>query len=172
MNSIHEICKQYGITNYTINDDGTIDVNGNVSFHKKKLTEIPLRFNKVEGNFSCSENKITTLKGSPRWVGGWFSCRINQLNSLEFGPKYVGGYFTCSYNKLTSLEFSPDYVGKTFDCSNNNELISNFCETEIVGGFYTSLIEPNLIYNKGWIENYEEYQKLMRRKNTINKIFK
>jgi hypothetical protein len=172
MNSIHDICKKYKIENYTINDDGSIDVDGDVGLIEKGLTELPLTFNKVTGNFNCSKNNLTSLKGSPKWVGGYFGCRYNQLTNLEGSPDYIAGYFTCSYNKLTSLEFSPDYVGKNYDCSNNNELISNFCETEIVGGFYTSLIEPNLIYNTGWIENYKEYQKLMRRKNTINKIFK
>ena len=28
--SIDEICKKYGIENYTINDDGSIDVDGDV----------------------------------------------------------------------------------------------------------------------------------------------
>ena len=30
---IESICKKYNITNYTINVDGSIDVNGNVIWH-------------------------------------------------------------------------------------------------------------------------------------------
>ena len=43
------ICKKYGITNYTINGDGSIDVNGNVNLIGYGLTELPLRFNRVGG---------------------------------------------------------------------------------------------------------------------------
>ena len=101
------ICEKYGITNYTINDDGSIDVNGDVELSFKDLTELPLRFNKVTGWFDCSYNRLTSLKGSPRLIGGYFLC----TNSLEFCPDYVGGYFYCTGNKLTD----------------------NLCDTEIIG---------------------------------------
>ena len=43
-NDIDSICKRYGIENYTINEDGSIDVDGNVSLSSQGLTELPLRF--------------------------------------------------------------------------------------------------------------------------------
>ena len=138
------ICEQYKITNYTVNDDGTIDVNGNVDLSNYRLTQLPLRFNRVTGYFHCDYNKLTTLKGSPRWIGG---------------------YFFCSCNQLTSLEFSPDYVGGSFWC-NNNQLTDNYCDTEIGGGFYTSLKQDGLTIN-----NYNEWRKLYKRKLILNDIF-
>ena len=51
-NEIHRICKEYGIKNYTINPDGSIDVNGNVSLSNNELTELLLKFNIIEGFFS------------------------------------------------------------------------------------------------------------------------
>ena len=39
---IHDICKKYNIENYTINSDGSIDVDGNVNLSKMNLTELPL----------------------------------------------------------------------------------------------------------------------------------
>ena len=39
--SIEELCDKYNITNYTINQDGSIDVNQNVSLTYDELTEIP-----------------------------------------------------------------------------------------------------------------------------------
>ena len=57
---IHNICKEYNITNYTINPDGSIDVDGNVDLSYMDLTEIPLRFNKISGRFWCNSNKLTT----------------------------------------------------------------------------------------------------------------
>jgi hypothetical protein len=55
---IHDICKKYNITNYTINSDGSIDVNGSVYLNDKNLTELPLKFNKVSGYFYINDNKL------------------------------------------------------------------------------------------------------------------
>ena len=162
---IDEICRKYNITDYTINDDGTIDVNGNVDLSQMKLTELPLRFNKVTGNFNCFDNKLTTLKGCPRWVGGYFNCSRNELTSLEFSPDYVGGEFYCEDNQLTSLEFSPDYVGGDFYCT-GNKLTNNYCDTEIGGNFYTSLEQEGLTE-----DNYNEWRKLYKRKMILDDIF-
>ena len=138
------ICKKYGITNYTINSDGSIDVDGNVYLSFNDLTELPLRFNKVTGNFNCGVNNLTSLKGSPKWVGG---------------------YFSCSYNRLPSLEFSPDYVGGWFDCRWNN-LTNNYCIAEIKGNFYTTLKKDGLTK-----DNYNEWRKMYKRKQILDDIF-
>ena len=144
MNSIHEICKQYEIENYTINGDGSIDVNGEVNLCFNDLTELPLIFNKITGDFDCGNNRLTSLKGSPRWVGG---------------------YFNCSLNNLTSLEFSPDYVGSGFFCG-GNDLTNNLCDTEIGGYFHTTLEQDGLT-----MDNYNEWRKLYKRKLILNDIF-
>jgi hypothetical protein len=149
--TIDEICREYRITNYTINDDGTIDVDGDVVLYKSGLKEFPLTFNRVDGDFSCSKNKLTSLKGCPKWVGGDFDVADNSLTNLEGGPDYVGGYFSCDNNKLTSLEFSPDYVGDYFNCGDNNltDLVGS--PKEVVGIFYCGF-NPNLITSKGCSE--------------------
>ena len=41
---------------YTINDDGSIDVEGDVNLSSKKLTKIPFSFGKVSGVFYCYDN--------------------------------------------------------------------------------------------------------------------
>jgi len=116
---IHRICEEYLIKNYTINGDGSIDVDGNVNLKVRGLTKLPLKFNNVSGNFKCGNNKLTTLEGCPQSVGGNFSCSDNKLESLEFSPKSVGGYFNCSDNKLTSLECSQKSIGGGFHCDGN-----------------------------------------------------
>ena len=84
---IREICKKYGIKNYTINDDMSIDVNGNVYIDCKELTSMPLRFNKVSGWFDCSSNNLTSLEGSPKEIHGeHFSCNHNKLTNLNHLP--------------------------------------------------------------------------------------
>jgi hypothetical protein len=116
---IDSICKKFGIKNYTINEDSTIDVDGNVNLHDKALTKLPLKFGKVSGNFYCHRNQLISLEGSPLSVGGGFYCHRNQLISLEGAPLSVGGNFDCGDNKLISLEGSPISVGRYFDCSSN-----------------------------------------------------
>jgi hypothetical protein len=141
---ISSICKKYNIENYTVNSDGSIDVNGSVDLSNYSLTQLPLVFNKVTGYFSCSSNNLTSLKGGPRWIGGWFSCNNNRLTSLEFSPDYVGGSFDCIWNNLTD----------------------NYCITEIKGNFYTSLEQDGLTK-----DNYNEWRKLYKRKQILNDIF-
>ena len=131
--SIEEICNKYGIENYTINDDGTVDVDGDVIIWGCNLNEMPLKFNKVTGDFNCSENAQNNLKGSPRWVGGNFYSRFNKLTTLEGCPEKVGVGFKCSANKLTDLKFSPKYVGGNFTCNWNDITTLDGFESEIKG---------------------------------------
>ena len=42
---------------YTINDDGSIDVDGDVNLSRKKLTKIPFKFRNVSGSFFCYNNQ-------------------------------------------------------------------------------------------------------------------
>jgi hypothetical protein len=169
MNSIIEICEQYNITNYTINNDGTIDVNGDVYLRYEGLTELPLTFNRVDGYFNCGDNFLTRLKGSPKWVGGSFYCYNNRLTSLEGSPEYVTLDVDCSSNRLTSLRFGPEKIGKDF-LTYNNKLTDNYCDTEIGGDFYTSLKQDGLEIKFTRCLNYNEWRKLYRRKLTLNKI--
>ena len=145
---IDKICKRYNITNYTINDDGTIDVDGNVNLSQRSLNQLPLSFNKVTGYFLCNENELTTLKGSPKWVGGVFNCDYNELTSLEFSPEYVGGDFECYSNQLTNLVGSPKQIGRDFDCRNNGYLEDPKGCSEKLGGLLKCYNTP-----LGWIFN-------------------
>ena len=112
-----------GVTNYTIRDDGTVDVNGDVGLQSKNLQSIPIQFGHVAGGFSCSRNKVlTTLEGAPQYVGGDFYCAANNLTSLTGAPQLVGGSFGCWNNNLTSLAGAPQSVNGSFDCWGNPQL--------------------------------------------------
>jgi hypothetical protein len=133
---IHDICKKYDITNYTINSDGTIDVDGDVDLSIKGLTKLPLRFNDVSGSFYCRYNKLTSLEGAPKSVGDFFSCENNKLTSLEGAPGSVGGGFDCSNNQLTSLEGAPQSVGGGFYCRYNKLTSLEGAPQSVGGEFY------------------------------------
>lgn len=101
---IQYLCTKYGISNYTINLDGSIDVNGDVYLSNKKLKKIPLKFNKVSGNFYCSNNSLISLKNCPIEVGGNFDVEYNFLSSLDGCTKNIGGLiFVIEGNLLHSL---------------------------------------------------------------------
>ena len=115
---IHTICEKYSINNYSINSDGSIDVNGNVNLSEKKLKNIPLKFNKVSGYFNCSYNNLTSLKGSPKEIGSFFTCYDNNLNDLKYAPNRIGSWFDCSINNLKNLKNSPTSTNLFF-CEGN-----------------------------------------------------
>jgi hypothetical protein len=142
--SIHDLCKQYGITNYTINDDLSIDVNDNVLLYNSGLTKIPLKFKNVRFNFYCESNQLMSLEGSPQSVMGNFDCYNNQLTSLEGAPQSVGGHFYCYNNQLTSLEGAPQSVGGHFYCHKNQLRSLEGAPQSVGGDFYC---QDNPIYS-------------------------
>lgn len=119
------------IQNYTINDDLTVDVNGDVILDEHDLTEIPIQFGRVERYFSCSYNKLTSLKGGPVYVGFDFICHDNELTSLEYCPKEIGNSFITYNNKITSLEYAPKDLTSMISCYNNKLTSLKGCPEEL-----------------------------------------
>jgi len=116
---IDSICKKYSIENYTINSDGTVDVDGNVYLSDSRLIKLPLKFGNVTGDFNCNNNQLISLEGCPQSVSGYFYCYSNELITLEWCPQSVGSDFHCGNNKLTTLEFCPQILGGDFSFANN-----------------------------------------------------
>ena len=111
--------EEFNIKNYTINIDGTIDVEGSVYLHNRELTKIPFKFGKVTREFDCSNNMITSLEGCPREVVGNFTCSVNLLKNLIGGPQEVGDCYYCYGNELESLEGCAGDIGGSLYCRNN-----------------------------------------------------
>jgi len=104
------IAKKYKFIISKYNEDYSIDVEGNVILYSKKLTEIPIQFNKVVGDFDCGFNKLTSLEGCPRAAED-FCCTHNQLTSLKGCPGYTKKSFYCGLNYLTSFEGISKNIG-------------------------------------------------------------
>ncbi len=130
---LRKICKELMIIHWTINNDGSIDVDGDVNLSRKNLSKIPLKFNKVSGCFLISYNKITSLEGSPNYVGGSFYGSNNELKNLIGVPKYVNGKLSFRYNPLESLDgydgnydkINVDNIEKLIRKKKLSELINN-----------------------------------------------
>jgi hypothetical protein len=112
--------KKYGVKNYTINADLTVDVDGNVDLNNQDFEEFGVQFGKVSGSFDCNGCKnLKTLKCAPKEVSGSFNCySCTSLTSLEGAPEKVGREFSCiGCTSLTSLEGAPEKVNGGFYCS-------------------------------------------------------
>lgn len=134
---IDALCVRFRISNYSINPDGSIDVDGDVLMANLSLTVLPLRFGKVTGFFICKTNKLTSLYGCPTEVGSNFYCGYNQLSSLEYCPNIIGGDFDCRSNTLTTLKGSPTKLGGGFNCSSNKISSLAYCISTMSGEFIT-----------------------------------
>lgn len=136
---LHHIIRKlekYAIVNYTINNDDTIDVDGDVYIVGFRITKMPFKFGKITGNFNCSDNKLTSLEGSPYYVGKYFSCYSNELENLIGSPIEVGGNFNCHDNQLTSLEGMSLEIGGDFVCRFNENLKELESISNIEGDIY------------------------------------
>lgn len=69
---IKEWLDKYGIEKYTIKENMTVDVHGEVNLSNKELTSIVVQFDYVKGNFYCYNNELISLEGCPKLVGGDF----------------------------------------------------------------------------------------------------
>ena len=70
---------KYGVENYTINEDLTVNVNDSVNLIENNLKSIDVQFNVVSRNFFCNNNQLTSLEGCPKEIGGVFWCHDNEL---------------------------------------------------------------------------------------------
>lgn len=133
---IERTCLQYQIENYSINSDGSIDVDGNVDLSSRNLTILPIKFKRIMGDFHIQNNQLATLYGSPIAIGRNFNCFNNLLTNFSGGPKWVGGDLYAYNNKLSILKGSPHEVVGNYFISGNDKL-SNLvgCTLKIGGNF-------------------------------------
>jgi len=170
---IKDLCSEYGIWNYQIRDDGSIDVGGGVDLTWTKLgdlKQLPITFNEVKGEFSFDHNCLTTLEGCPKEVHDDFSCGDNQLTSLEHSPKIVEGSFYCGSNYyITSLEgLENTYIDGNLDVFDCSKLYSLKGFPKKVGSFWCSHTPIKPIYDTFIQEcDYET----MRRFNKFDVIY-
>ncbi|MGF6348207.1 DUF4116 domain-containing protein [Variovorax sp. W2I14] len=149
--------KHYGVEDFTINDDLTVDVSGDVNLRSKRsldnvlevdgiesrpveyqipLTHLPFQFGKVSGNFDISANGVNGEYATVHQT-------LPALRSLEGSPHEIGGDFICARNNLSSLEGGPAKVGGVYDCS-SNELSSVKGAPSYVGKDFKTEGNPHL----------------------------
>jgi hypothetical protein len=116
-------CKKLGVTGYSVDDEGFITANGDVTINTDGLDNrfnyLPIKFKKVKGSFTMrGSSKITSLKGCPEEVGKDFNASQLGIVDLLDGPKRVGGnYIVEGCTALTTLMGFPEYVGEDFSAA-------------------------------------------------------
>lgn len=140
-------CDFLDIRNYTINNDGTVDVNGNLNIYlakdrikKDEQNSILINFNKINGDVDINlQWRKAGRAGQGQLpftfneVTGNFHANHNMLETLIGCPKKVGGNFDVRSNRLHTLEGSPETVGGYF-CAIGNSLHDLKGAPKYVGG--------------------------------------
>jgi hypothetical protein len=106
---IKNACYQLGITSIVINDDLTVDVNGNVDLKDTDLIELPVKFNRINGYFDVRYNQnLVNTDNFPVYVkDNLFAsyCGIKELTDM---PLEIGGSLDISFNELSEITFSKE----------------------------------------------------------------
>ena len=143
---IKKLCYKYNIENYTINQDGSIDVDSSVDLGDYKLLELPLKFGKVLGYFDCVMNQLTSLKNSPKHVVNSFYCSHNLLTTLKEGPGIVSGDYHCDNNLLKDVYGFPKYFNNDIIIYDNTVVeILNLVPHQKIPAFIKWLSEYDVI---------------------------
>lgn len=83
--------KTNNITNFTINEDSTVAVDGDLILDGLRHTKLPVKFNTVSGSVSLVAALLETLEGLPDEVGGDLNISSLKLKSMEGFPTKVHG---------------------------------------------------------------------------------
>lgn len=115
------------VKNYSVDEDGKIIVNEDITIVNTELTEMPIKIHKVNGSINWYGNmdgmqpgSLTTLKNFPDIVTGSVNIFKNpKLTSLEGCPKEIGGSLVCDRCNIKSLKGIAENIGKNCIMSYN-----------------------------------------------------
>lgn len=121
---IEFIVKQFGIVNFYIDDNGHVNVDGDVQFSGFLFEKLPIKFNVINGNFNMSGNSFKTLENCPNEITGTANFSYNKLEDLNYCTPIIKGSLIVNGNRLKTLKGAPDTIGQVFSCEVNNTLKS------------------------------------------------
>lgn len=107
---VKSICEEYvnlGFIQpgtYYINDDLSVNVTGDVRFHKITWDCLPIKFNIVNGNFSIMSFSVTTMHNFPQFIGGSLMIEGSSIESLYGLPETIIDTFYAPDRELIKVE--------------------------------------------------------------------
>lgn len=135
----------YGISDYTINSDLTVDVDGEVNLDSKCLKFLPVQFGKIRDYFFIDDNGLKNLKGCPIEIKGEFSCSKNDIYNLYGFPKNIES--TIFFDKNPISKFFQLIKWKYTENNNKFSISDNMESDNRFKKFIEYLIEYNVIVN-------------------------
>jgi hypothetical protein len=106
------------IKNYTINDDSTVNINGDLNLFGHELTNIPIHFKEITGTVDLGNNQLTELPLLPKEIKS-LGVDANKLENLLGCPEIIHNHFDCSSNNLISLKGGPEKVYGSYEAHDN-----------------------------------------------------
>lgn len=179
---------EYGVQHYYINDNLTVDVDGDlviwpstknlngfttnpetfkdswshyISSFFQSLADngLDIKFGMVNGDFDCSRVNLRTLRNCPVWVSGDYNISHNRLGSLDGLAEYIGGDLYIQNNYLEDLNFSNSLILGEIYCWSNSKV-----EDVIQKWAYSSRV------NSDKLGSIKGYYSILSRERKINQI--
>lgn len=113
---------EQNIANFTINEDGTVDVAGDVILKSYKGSTLPVQFGIVHDGFSIQDSNLTSFVGAPRSVGKWFNGVNTKVSSIAGMPSYIGqglGIWNTRIHSLSGIHKVVRVCKGHFSCNKN-----------------------------------------------------
>lgn len=79
------------ISNYTINDDNTVSVDGDLELIGLRYKQLPVTFKEVTGDIKITGGMLANLQGLPKEINGHLSIASADNITLIGAPRRVGG---------------------------------------------------------------------------------
>lgn len=140
VNKISVYLRKMGISKFSVNFDGSVDVIGDVYVTPESIKngKLIVKFNNVQGSFICDSVGIKTLENFPKKVSEDFIVRNTMIKNLINGPSEVGYAYDCSSNYIESLEGAPLIIKGDFTISNNKLKTLKYAPNRVCGDFLAS----------------------------------
>ena len=156
--------------NYTINDDGSIDILDSVTWYnrftiKDSMVEtayekfedflpvyvgmhhctnflvFPQKINRVHGDFNIDMNLLVSMKNFPDIIDGSFSAAHNRISSLHYFPKQILANIDIGDNPINLFKGIPKVINGNFDIRYTNLMSKDFAHIPKVKGILNILDE-------------------------------
>tara|TARA_Y100000389_G_scaffold127220_1_gene124559 strand:- start:1053 stop:1643 length:591 start_codon:yes stop_codon:yes gene_type:complete len=118
MKNIEEVLDQYNVVDYSINNDGSVNLTKDITFFKKNLDKIPFNISKAPRVLDFSFNNISSLEGSPEECDTIFYA-MNNISDLT-GVTITSRLLSLSNNKIEKINFPKEFKTNELLLNHNN----------------------------------------------------
>jgi hypothetical protein len=162
---------------WTLNENGEVDVEGSVNMNSMDLTEIPVKFGRVEGSFYCYYNNLTTLKNCPDYVEGSLHFLHNNYYRRDelweykhkFHTIFCHAYIKEIINTNIDLGLDRVYLPTTMDLQWEQDVLEK-CKQIVWIGCNDGLVQKDFKKKTIQIPNYYEFNNNIEYRWNTDKI--